>query len=49
MGLLTIGFGLLLTALFLVLTDSTYSFLCFVLGLIAGLILLNRAETRYNR
>ena len=48
-GLLIVGCGLLLTALLLMLTDSAWSFLAFVIGFSLGLGLIIRAGNRYNK
>lgn len=48
-GLIVIGTGLLITAVILGFTDSAYSFLCFAICLVIGLILLITAGTKYNR
>ena len=48
-GLLTVGVGLIVTAVLLFLTDSAWSFLIFASGMLAGLGLLVYAGRRYNR
>lgn len=48
-GLLVTGISLVITAVLLGITDSPASFLCFAVGLIAGLALLITAGVKYNR
>ena len=47
-GVMTIGLGLLLTAIILGITDSAWSFLAFAVGFAAGLWLLIHAGRKYN-
>ena len=49
MGLLSVGFGLLVTAILLCITESLWSFIPFVAGLAVGLWLLILAGNTYNR
>lgn len=49
MGLLSVGFGLLVTAILLCITESLWSFILFVAGLAVGLWLLILAGNTYNR
>ncbi len=48
-GLITVGAGLVVTAVLLALTNSVLSFLAFAAGFAAGLALLITAGVRYNR
>ena len=48
-GVLSIGIGLLITAVIIGLTDSAWSFLAFAAGIAAGLALLVYAGKKYNR
>ena len=48
-GLIVTGVGLLITAVMLGISDSAYSFICFAVCFIAGLILLIIAGMKYNR
>ena len=47
-GVLSIGVGLLLTAVVWALTESAWSFLAFTVGLVVGIALLLAAGKRYN-
>ena len=47
-GVLSIGLGLLLTAVILCLTESAWSFLAFAAGFAVGIALLLTAGKRYN-
>ena len=47
-GVLLIGIGLLVTAVLLAITNAAASFLAFVIGFAAGLILLLYAGKKYN-
>lgn len=49
MGLLSVGFGLLATAVLLLFTESLWSFIPLVAGLAVGLWLLILAGNTYNR
>ena len=49
LGLIVTGVSLIVTAVLLALTDSPYSFLCFAVGLVAGLVMLITAGAKYNR
>ena len=48
-GVLSIGIGLLFTAILIGLTDSAWSFIAFAVGFAAGLALLIHAGKKYNR
>ena len=48
-GVLVIGGGLTVTAVIIGITDSPMSFIAFVAGFVAGLVLLIYAGMRYNR
>ena len=48
-GAVSIGVGLLITAVILGMTDSAWSFLAFAAGFAAGLALLIHAGKKYNR
>ena len=48
-GLIVIGIGLIISAIILGLTSSKYSFLCFCLCFIIGLIMFIVAGIKYNR
>jgi len=48
-GVLTIGIGLLTTAVIFAMTESAWSFLAFAIGFLAGIALLITAGKRYNR
>lgn len=48
-GLVAIGIGLLISSVILFVTDSTYSFLCFAVCFVAGLVMLITAGAKYNR
>ena len=48
-GVLSIGIGLLITAVIIGLTDSAWSFLAFAAGIAAGLALLVYTGKKYNR
>ena len=47
-GVLLIGFGLLVTAIMIGITDSALSFIVFALGFVVGLVLLIYAGVKYN-
>ena len=47
-GVLSIGLGLLLTAVVWALTESAWSFLAFAVGLVVGIALLLAEGKRYN-
>ena len=49
MGVISIGMGLLVTAVIIGLTDSAWSFIAFAVGFTAGLALLIYAGNTYNR
>lgn len=48
-GVISIGAGILLTAVFLSITDSVWSFTAFAVGFAAGLAFLIHAGRKYNR
>ena len=48
LGILSVGAGLLITAVILGITDSLWSFIAFVIGFVAGLALLIYAGSKYN-
>lgn len=48
-GLVVIGLGLLISGIILGLTDSPFSFVCFAVCFIAGLVMLITAGRKYNR
>ena len=48
-GVISIGIGLLVTAVIIGITDSVLSFIAFALGFVAGLVLLIYAGAKYNR
>ena len=48
-GVLLIGFGLLVTAIIIGITDSPWSFIAFAIGFFVGMIMLIYAGIRYNR
>lgn len=48
-GVVLIGIGILITAVIIGITNSMWSFIPFVLGFVAGLIMLIYAGIRYNR
>lgn len=48
-GVISIGTGLLITAVLLAMTDSIWSFMAFAGGFAAGLALLMTAGKKYNR
>ena len=48
-GVLTIGVGLLITALIIGITDSPWSFIIFAIGFVAGMRMLVRAGNIYNQ
>lgn len=48
-GIIVIGVGLMITAVLLGITDSAYSFICFTICFITGLIMLIVAGMKYNR
>ena len=48
-GLIVTGVGLVITAVMLGISDSAYSFICFAVCFIAGLVLLIVAGMKYNR
>lgn len=48
-GGISIGIGLLVTAVIIGITDSVLSFIAFALGFVAGLVLLIYAGAKYNR
>ena len=48
-GVISIGIGLLVTAVIIGIMDSVLSFIAFVLGFVAGLVLLIYAGAKYNR
>lgn len=48
-GVVSIGIGLLVTAVIIGITDSVLSFIAFALGFVAGLVLLIYAGAKYNR
>ena len=48
-GVISIGIGLLITAVIIGITDSAWSFIAFVIGFAVGLALLIRAVKKYNR
>jgi len=47
-GVLSVGIGLLITAVILGITDSVKSFIAFAIGFAAGLALLIYAGNKYN-
>lgn len=49
MGVISIGMGLLVTAVIIGITDSAWSFIAFAVGFTAGLALLIYAGNTYNR
>ena len=48
-GVISIGIGLLVSAVIIGITDSVLSFIAFALGFVAGLVLLIYAGAKYNR
>lgn len=48
LGVLSIGIGLLITAVILGMTNSALSFIAFAIGFVLGLALLICAENKYN-
>ena len=48
-GVISIGIGLLVSAVIIGITDSVLSFIAFALGFAAGLVLLIYAGAKYNR
>ena len=48
-GIVTMGIGLLITAVSLAVTDSVYSFIPFAVCFAAGLVMLTAAGIKYNR
>lgn len=48
-GILIMGIGMIVTAVLLGVTGSTFSFLCFAITFVIGCVLLIRAGIRYNR
>lgn len=48
-GVLLIGVGLLITAIIIGITDSSWSFISFAIGFLVGLIMLIYAGIKYNR
>ena len=48
-GVISIGIGLLVTAVIIGITDSVLSFIAFALGVVVGLVLLIYAGAKYNR
>ena len=48
-GLILIGSGLLITSVILSITDAAYSFICFAVCFIIGLLMLITAGMKYNR
>jgi len=48
-GLVAIGIGLLISSVILFVTDSAYSFLCFAVCFVIGLVMLITAGAKYNR
>lgn len=48
-GVISIGIGLLVTAVIIGIADSILSFIAFALGFVVGLILLIYAGAKYNR
>ena len=48
-GVISVGLGLLITAVIVGITDSAWSFMAFAIGFAAGLTLLIRAGKKYNR
>lgn len=47
-GVLVIGIGLVITAVFLGITNAVWSFMFFGIGMVVGLIILIYAGIRYN-
>ena len=48
-GVISIGVGLLITAVIIGMTDSAWSFLAFAAGMASGIELLIHAGKKYNR
>ena len=48
-GVLVIGVGILITAILTAITYSMWSYIAFVIGFVAGLVMLIYAGIRYNR
>ena len=48
-GVALIGIGLFITAIIIGITDSMWSFIPFVIGFVAGLIMLIYSGIKYNR
>lgn len=48
-GVISIGIGLLITAIIIGITDSALSFIAFAIGFVVGLALLIYAGAKYNR
>ena len=48
-GFILIGSGLLITSVILSITDAAYSFICFAVCFIIGLLMLIAAGMKYNR
>lgn len=48
LGLMIVGGGLVLTAVLLAITESVWSFIPFVIGMVAGIALLVYAGKKYN-
>ena len=48
LGIISVGTGLLITALILGITDSLLSFIAFAIGFVIGLALLIYAGNKYN-
>lgn len=47
-GIISIGIGLLVTAIIIGITDSALSFIAFTVGFVVGLVLLIYAGIKYN-
>ena len=48
-GVVLIGIGLFITSIIIGITDSMWSFIPFVIGFVAGLIMLIYSGIKYNR
>ena len=49
MGVFSIGFGMLISAVVIEITDSPSSFIAFMIGFVIGLTMLIYAGNKYNR
>ena len=47
-GVISVGIGLMITAVIIGITESVWSFMAFVMGFVIGLVLLIYAGKKYN-